>query len=79
MLSGLHGLKVPFIYLIIGSRLAINIYLGILNKPVPKPSPTFFLDVLVSSLESTFPDIEVAPLSFDEVDKNIIQFFQRDI
>jgi len=77
VLSGLHGLKVPFIYLIIGSRLAINIYLGILNKPVPKPSPSFFLDVLVSSLESTFPDIEVAPLSFDEVDKNIIQFFQN--
>jgi hypothetical protein len=77
VLSGLHGLKVPFIYLIIGSKLTINIYLGILNKPVPKPAPSFFLDVLVSSLQGTFPDIEVAALSSDEVDKNIIQFFQN--
>jgi hypothetical protein len=77
VLSGLHGLKVPFIYLIIGSRLAINIYLGILNKPVPKPSPSFFLDVLVSSLQGTFPDIEVVPLSIDDMDKNIIQFFKK--
>ncbi len=77
VLSGLHGLKVPFVYLIIGTRLSINIYLGVLNKPVPKPSPSFFLDVLMSSLQGTFPDIEVAAISSDELNKNIIQFFQN--
>lgn len=75
VLSGLHGLKTPFIYLIIGSRLNVHIYLGILNKPISKPSPSFFLDVLMSSLQSTFPDIDVEPLSTKEVDRDIIQFF----
>jgi len=32
VLSGLYGLKAPLIYLIIGSRLRVEVYLGILNK-----------------------------------------------
>jgi len=77
VLSGLHGLKVPFIYLIIGSRLMVNVYLGVLNKSISKPSPSYHRDVLRSSLQGTFPDIEVEPLSKDDVDKRIIQFFHR--
>ncbi|MEW6586979.1 MAG: DUF87 domain-containing protein, partial [Nitrospirota bacterium] len=77
VLSGLYGLRVPFIYLIIGSRLSVNIYLGILNKAAPKLSPTLHLDVLSSSLESTFPDIELDLLTRDDVDRLIIQFFQK--
>lgn len=77
VLSGLHGLNAPFIYLIIGSRLNVHIYLGILNKPITKPSPSYFLDVLTSSLQSAFPDIGVEPLSMSEVDKNIIQFLHN--
>lgn len=76
VLSGLHGLTTPFIYLIIGSKLNVHVYLGILNKPVSKPSPSYFLDVLSSSLQGTFPDIELEPLSTNDVDKNIIQFFR---
>lgn len=75
VLSGLHGLTTPCIYLIIGSRLNVHVYLGILNKPVTKPSPSYFLDVLSGSLQSTFPDVELEPLSIKEVDENIIQFF----
>ncbi len=77
VLSGLYGLKAPFIYLIIGSRLMVNIYLGILNKSVSKPSTSYHIDVLTGSLESTFPDIEIEPLSKDDVDKKIIQFFNN--
>ena len=77
VLSGLHGLMVPFIYLIIGSRLMVNVYLGVLNKSISKPSPSYHRDVLRSSLQGTFPDIEVEPLSKDAVDKRIIQFFHR--
>ena len=77
VLSGLYGLKVPFIYLIIGSRLTINVYLGVLNKSISKPSPSYYLDVLTSSLQGTFPDIEIEPLSKDDLNKRIIQFFHR--
>ena len=77
VLAGLYGLKAPFIYLIIGTRLEIKIFLGILNKPVSKPSPSFFLDVLAASLQSTFPDIEVEYLTNDKVDSQIIQFFKK--
>lgn len=77
VLSGLNGLKVPFIYLIIGSRLTINVYLGVLNKSISKPSPFYYLDILKSSLQGTFPDIEVEPLSKDECNKKIIHFFHR--
>jgi hypothetical protein len=77
VLSGLCGLKVPFVYLIIGSRLMVNVYLGILNKSVPKPSPSHYLDILTSSLQGTFPDIEVQHLSQEKVDKKIIRFFHN--
>jgi len=77
VLSGLNGLKVPFIYLIIGSRLTINVCLGVLNKATSKSSPFYYLDILKSSLQSTFPDIEVEPLSKDKCNKKIIQFFHR--
>jgi hypothetical protein len=77
VISGLYGLKVPFIYLIIGSRIQVNIYLGILHKSTPKIPSSFYLDALTSSLESTFPDIEIDLLSRDEVEKKIIQFFKN--
>ena len=77
VLSGLYGLKLPFIYLIIGSRLTINVYLGVLNKTTSKPTPSFYLDVLTSSLQGTFPDIEIEPLTKDKVNERIIQFFHR--
>jgi hypothetical protein len=77
VLSGIYGLKLPFIYLIIGSRLTINVYLGVLNKTTSKQTPSFYLDVLKSSLQATFPDIEMEPLSKDKVHDKIIKFFHR--
>jgi hypothetical protein len=77
VLSGLNGLKAPFVYLIIGSRLKVSIYLGILNKSTSKISLPLHLDMLSSSLESTFPNIELESLSKDDVDRNIVQFFQK--
>jgi hypothetical protein len=75
VLSGLNGLKAPFIYLIIGSKLKVTIYLGILNKSMSKSSLPIHLDMLSSSLQSTFPDIELELLTKDDVDRNILQFF----
>ncbi len=75
ILSGLHGLGVPFIYLIIGTRYDVKIYLGILNKSGPKPSSSFYLDTLSSSLRGTFPDIETQNLSNTEINKDIFSFF----
>jgi hypothetical protein len=77
VLSGLNGLKTPFIYLIIGSKTKVNIYLGILNRSVSKSSLPLNLDILSSSLQSTFPDIELETLSKDYIDHNIIHFFQK--
>jgi len=77
VLAGLHGLGNPLVYLIVGSRLDVRIYLGILDKPVPKPTPSFFLDVLASSLQSTFPDIDLEYLVSDTVDVQITQFFKK--
>lgn len=77
VLAGLHGLGNPLIYLVIGSRLDVRIYLGILNKSVPKPTPSFFLDVLASSLQSTFPDIDLEYLAGDAVDVQITEFFKK--
>lgn len=77
VLSGLNGLKAPFVYLIIGSRSKISIYLGILNKSTSKIPLPLHLDMLSSSLQSTFPDIELESLSKDDVDRNIVQYFQK--
>lgn len=77
VLSGLNGLKAPFIYLIIGSTLKVNVYLGILNKSTSKTSLPIHLDILSSSLQSTFPDIELDSLTKDDVDRNILQFFHN--
>jgi len=77
VLSGLHGLAVPFIYLIIGSKLAINVYLGILEKSTSKFSSNGNLDILTSSLQGTFPDIDLETLSKEDLDSRIIYFFQR--
>lgn len=77
VLSGLNGLKAPFVYLIIGSKLKVSIYLGILNKSTSKTSLPLRLDMLSSSLQSTFPDIELESLSKDDVDRNILQFFHN--
>jgi len=77
VLSGLNGLKAPFVYLIIGSRLKVSIYFGILNKSTSKTSLPLHLDMLSSSLQSTFPDIELESLSKDDVDRNILQFFHN--
>lgn len=77
VLSGLNGLKVPLIYLIIGSRLDVNVYLGILNKTMLQLPSTYHLDVLTASLQSTFPDIETESLTPTDVDKKIIQFFRN--
>ncbi len=77
VLSGLNGLKAPFVYLIIGSRLKVSIYLGILNKSTLKSTFPLHLDMLSSSLQSTFPDIELEPLSKESVDRNIGNFFQK--
>ena len=63
VLSGLNGLKAPFAYLIIGSRTKVNIYLGILNRSTSKSALPLHLDMLSSSLQSTFPDIELESLS----------------
>ncbi len=77
VLSGLNGLKAPFVYLIIGSELKVSIYLGILNKSMTKTSVPLHLDMLSSSLQSTFPDIELEALSKYDVDSNIVQFIQK--
>jgi len=77
VLSGLNGLKAPFVYLIIGSRTKVNIYLGILNRSTSKSSLPLHLDMLSSSLQSTFPDIELESLSKDDIDRNILQYFQK--
>jgi len=47
------------------------------NKSASKFSPSFHLDVLSGSLQSTFPDIELEPLAKADVDRKIIQFFQN--
>ena len=77
VLAGLNGLKTPFVYLIIGSRLKINIYLGVLNKSLSKTPLPVRLDMLSSALQSTFPDIDIESLSNVDVDRNIIQFFRH--
>lgn len=77
VLSGLYGLQSPLVYLIIGSRLRVDVYLGILNKSASKVSSSFYLDDLSSSLQSTFPDIELEPLAKADVDGKIIQFFRK--
>ena len=76
VVSGLYGLKVPLVYLIIGSRLKVSVYYGILRLPGGKVSPTACVDSLISSLQGTFPDIEVERVSDDEINKNIMPFFQ---
>lgn len=74
VISGLHGSGTPFVYLILGSKSWINVYLGI---PAKQPySITDNLDVLISSLYSTFPNIEIKTLDDNEVEKNIHQFFR---
>jgi len=77
VVSGLHGLKSPFLYIIIGTRLMVNVYVGILNKSLITPSSSNNLNVLTSSLKSTFPDIEVDPLSRTDVESKIIRFFNN--
>ncbi len=77
VLSGIYGLTTPIIYLIIGSRLSVNVYLGILNKPSAKLSSAATLGVLSSLMESTFPDIELETLTKSDVDGKIINFFQN--
>jgi hypothetical protein len=77
VISGLHGSMTPFVYLILGSKSYINVYLGIPAKqPSSQYSLTDNLDVLISSLCSTFPNIEIKTLDDDEVEKNIHQFFR---
>lgn len=75
VVSGLRGLNAPFLYLILGSRLTVNVYLGILNKSVASPFSYNHLDVLTASLKSTFPDIEIEPLTRADVQSRIISFF----
>ena len=77
VLSGLHGLKNPFIYLIIGTSSSVGVYIGILNRSTPELSSASCTDTLISSMHSTFPDIEMALLSEDEVDKKIFKFFKK--
>jgi hypothetical protein len=77
VLSGIYGLKTPFIYLILGSRLSINVYVGILNTSRVNLPPSLNLDLLSSSLESTFPDIEIEILTKADVESRIIKFFQN--
>ena len=77
VLSGLNGLKTPFVYLIIGSRTKINIYLGILSRSYSSSSLLHNIDTLSSSLQSTYPGIELETLTKDDVERNILQFFKK--
>lgn len=77
VISGLHGSKVPFIYLILGSKSWINVFLGVPTRQASSHYPTLDnLDILITSLCSTFPNIEIKTLDDDEVETNIHQFFR---
>ena len=39
ILAGVHGLKSPLVYLILGAKLKINVFLGLLSKPTAKTQP----------------------------------------
>ncbi len=77
VISGLHGSMTPFVYLILGSKSWINVYFGIpARQPSSQYPATDNLDVLISSLYSTFPNIEIKTLDDDEVEKNIYHLFR---
>jgi len=72
VISGLYGSKTPFVYLILGSKLQINVYLGILAKRASKK-----IESLITSLHSTFPNIEIEILNKNTSESMIFQFFQK--
>ena len=77
VLSGLNGLKAPFVYLIIGSKFKVSVYLGILNKSTSIIPIPLCIDMLSSSLESTFPDIDLEVMSDDDVENHITHYIKN--
>jgi len=72
IISGLYGSKLPFIYLIIGLKTEINVYLGILTT-----GSIHKLESFTTSLYSTFPNIEISVLNDSKVENDIYQFLKR--
>lgn len=68
IIAGLYGSKIPFVYLILGTDIEISVYLGILIKDISQK-----IDGLVTSLYSTFPDIEIAHLNKSDLEIYINQ------
>jgi len=71
IISGLYGSKDPFIYLIIGSKSDIKVYLGILNINANQK-----IESLITSLYSTFPNIEISTLNGHYLEGQFFQFFR---
>jgi len=71
IVSGLYGSKDPFVYLIIGSSLMINVYLGLFTRGSVQK-----LGTLITSLQSTFPNIEIDILNENEAERKVYQFLR---
>jgi hypothetical protein len=71
IISGLYGSKDPFIYLIIGSKSDIKVYLGILSINANQK-----IESLITSLYSTFPNIEISTLNGHDLEGHFFQFFR---
>jgi hypothetical protein len=82
VLSGLYGSKIPFIYLILGSTSRIGVYIGVPEKQVARTQLSTCEEInnvaiLISALQSTYPNIEIELLSEESTDKAIFQFLKN--
>lgn len=76
VIAGLYGVKVPFVYLILGSSSRINVYLGVIEKLASKAAENRenVLPVLISTLQGTYPNIEIEILDDSAIKENIYAF-----
>ncbi len=72
IISGLYGSKDPFIYLIIGTKSEIEVYLGILNI-----NANMKIESLKTSLYSTFPNIEISDINGVDSERQVFKFFKE--
>lgn len=74
VITGLHGLKAAFVYLILGDATSIGVYLGVREEGVSLTSSksSDAAAILCSTLQGTYPDIELETLSDEVVDHRLL-------